>query len=71
MRITKTMLSQLANVARSTQFGGSSTAGCGNGDFNRYMRLMDAGLVAWAPNATRVVITDAGRELLTKEGLRP
>ena len=64
MRITKTMLSQLAYVAQLTPSGGASTAGCGNGDFNRFMRLMKAGFVAWAPSATRVVITDAGKAAL-------
>lgn len=65
MRITKTMARQLAYAA--TIPGGATTAGCGNGDFNRYMRLIDAGFLKWAPEGgTRVVLTDAGREFLRK-----
>lgn len=63
MRLTKTMLKQLAYAA--TIQGGASTAGCGNGDFNRYMRLIDMGYLAWSvTRPTAVIVTDKGRKAL-------
>lgn len=64
-KITDTMRKQLAHVAHMTQFGGASLAGCGNGDYNRYVRLLKAGLVEWSTTmSTTVVISARGRAYL-------
>jgi len=63
-RLTKALIKQLDYVRRMTKWGGATMIGCGNGDFNRYNRMIELGFATFHEGTSNLVITAQGREIL-------